>query len=258
MPKLSAFLITRNEAADIVGCLKSLEGLASEIIVVDDESTDDTVEICRSLGAKVFTRKLDGFAAQKQFALDHSTGDWALSLDADERITPALAAEIKGIIEDPAASDAYDIRRHFYFLGYRLKHGGVGEDWVLRLFRRNLGKFKPVRVHERIEVSGTRSKLKGALEHYSYASLEEYLEKCNHYTTLSAQDLWQSGRRFSLRDHLRPGWELFARVFLRGAWLDGWPGIIYAALSAHASWLRAIKLWEIERGRLIAPELPHK
>lgn len=249
MPKLSAFLITRNEAADIVGCLKSLQGLADEIVTVDDQSTDDTVAICRSLGAKVFSRKLDGFAAQKQYALDRTSGDWALSLDADERLTPHLAQEIKRVVAENGVS-GFEIRRHFYFLGYRLRFGGVGQDWVLRLFKRTQGKFSPVRVHERIEVEGKVARLSEALEHYSYATLEEYLEKCNHYTTLAALDLWHKGRRFSLLDHLRPAWELFSRIVLKGAWLDGWPGIIYAALSAHSAWLRAIKLWELERGRL--------
>lgn len=246
MPKLSAFLIVKNEAADIDDCLKSLKGVADEIVVVDDQSTDQTVSLCKAHGARTFSRVLDGFAAQKQYALDQTTGEWAFSIDADERITPDLAAEIRKILEQPASTDGYYVRRNFYFLGRRLSHGGLGNDWVLRLFRRSKGRFKPVKVHESIEVSGTTARLQAPLEHYSYSSIAEYNEKANHYTTLAARELWTRGRRSSPLDFLRPGWELFSRVVLKSAWMDGRPGMMYAAFSSHTAWVRAMKLWEIQ------------
>lgn len=246
MPILSAFLITKNESRDIVECLGCLRGIAEEVVVVDDHSADDTAALCRRAGARVFTRALEGFGPQKQFALEQTRGDWVLSIDADERVPAALAEEIRRVVRDPNAASGYEVRRDFYFLGHRLRHGGLGADWVLRLFRRGAGRFRPVRVHEGIEVRGSVGRLQTALEHYSYASLEEYMEKCNQYTTLAAQDQWSRGQRFHFWDHLRPAWELATRVLGRGAWLDGQAGLTYAALSAHAAWLRAIKLWEIE------------
>src|SRR5258708_1417734 len=245
MPELSAFLITKNEAADIAGCLESLRGLADEIVVVDSQSTDETAAICRRLGATVFTRAFDGFGPQKQFALDQTSGAWALSIDADERVTPALAEEIRTLIRSNPPQAGFAVRRNFHFLGQRLHFGGLGSDWVLRLFRREQGRLRRVKVHEGIEVTGRVGRLKNALEHYSYPTLDEYVEKCNHYTTLAAQEQWARWRRFSLPDHLRPGWELFVRIGVKGAWLDGHAGLTYAALSSHAAWLRAIKLKEL-------------
>lgn len=252
MPRLSAFLITRNEAGDLPGCLESLKGLVDEIVVVDDRSQDQTLSIAKRCGARTFSRALDGFAAQKQFALDQTTGEWALSIDADERVTPALAEEIRAALAAPCDMAGYQIRRRFYFLGRLLRRGGLGRDWVLRLFRRPRGRFAPARVHERVEVDGPVGRLQSPLDHFSYATLDEYVEKCNRYTSLAAQDLWHRGRRFSWADYLRPGWEILSRLLLRGAWLDGHAGILYAALSAHAAWLRAVKLWEIENKQDVA------
>ena len=252
MPELSVFIITENEAADITDCLESLRGLADEIVVVDSHSTDETAELCRREGARVIPRVFDGYGSQKQFALDQARGTWALSIDADERVTPALSCEIRMLIRSSPRHAGYQIRRHFYFLGKRLRYGGVGSDHVLRLFRRDCGFFRNLKVHERIEVRGTVGRLKNPIEHYSYPTLEEYMEKCNRYTTLAAQDLRARGRRFAWWDHLRPGWELFTRVVLKSAWLDGHAGLTYAALSSHAAWLRAIKLREMEMKFLVS------
>src|SRR4051794_35671531 len=114
-PELSAFIIVKNEAPDLPGCLESLKGLVDEIVLVDDESADDTRAVAEGAGAKVFSRKLDGFGPQKQFALEQITGDWALSIDADERVTPELAGEIRQAIAQPQA-DGYELSRSFYFL----------------------------------------------------------------------------------------------------------------------------------------------
>jgi len=141
----------------------------------------------------------------------------------------------------------YELRREMYFLGHRLRFGGVGVDWPLRLLRRDKGRYRQVPVHESIEVDGSVGRLDAPLLHYSYDTLQEYLNKCDHYTSLSADSLYKEGRRFSWLDHLRPGWEIINRVVIHGAWLDGQAGLMYAALSAHAAWLRAIKLWEKEK-----------
>ncbi|MFA5975860.1 MAG: glycosyltransferase family 2 protein [Elusimicrobiota bacterium] len=270
MPRLSAFIITRNEARDLPVCLESLRALADEIVVVDDHSQDATLEIARRYGARTLTRALKGFADQKQFALEQTTGEWVLSIDADERVTPELAKEIlqivipggrrpgihqsgtTGLDSPPVAAGkddniaGYEIRRRFYFLGHLLQHGGLGRDWVLRLFRRTSGRFSDARVHEHIDVNGPVGRLVSPMEHFSYATLAEYVEKSNQYTSLAAQDLRQRGRHFTGIDCLRPVWELLSRVVFKGAWLDGRPGLLYASLSAHTAWLRSLKLWELK------------
>ena len=247
--RLSAYLIVKNESRDLPGCLDSLRVLADELVVVDDESTDNTATLCRERGARVFSRRLDGFGSQKQYALDHCLGEWALSLDADERVTPELAGEIRSIIGRKGGPDGYLLSRKMYFLGQRLRFGGVGRDWVLRLFRRGTGRYLPLEIHEKVDVDGTVSRLKGSLEHFSYATLEEYLEKIPSYTAMAARQRFAAGARFTILHHGRPGWELFSRVVLKGAWLDGQAGLIYAALSSHAAWLRSVKLWELEHSK---------
>jgi glycosyltransferase involved in cell wall biosynthesis len=248
MPALSAYLIVKNEARDLPGCLDSLKGLADELVVVDDLSTDKTADLARDRGAKVFSRKLDGFGSQKQFALEHCTGEWVLSIDADERVSPELSKEIAKILSQAQGPTGYYVPRRMYFLGRRLRFGGVGTDRVLRLFRRAKGRYRPLEIHEQVEVDGTTGTLHHALDHFSYATLDEYLEKLPAYTTLAAKQRWEAGKRYSSWHHLRPAWELFSRVVLKGAWLDGQAGLMYAALSAHAAWLRSVKLWEMEHG----------
>ncbi len=246
MPRLSAYLIVKNEVQDLPACLDSIKGLADELVVVDDESTDNTVALCRERGAKVYSRKLDGYGSQKQYALERCASDWALSIDADERVTPELAREIQSVLAQNGSAAGYYISRRMYFLGQRLRFGGVGKDWVLRLFRRSKGRYLPLEIHEQVEVGGPTEKLRGSLEHFSYATMDEYLEKIPAYTAMAARQRWEAGKRFSSIHHLRPAWELFSRVVIKGAWLDGQAGLIYAALSAHAAWLRSVKLWEME------------
>lgn len=247
MPRLSAILVVRNEAGQLAECLAGLAGLADEIVVVDDESTDGTPEVARRFTDRVLTRKLDGFGPQKQFALGQATGDWVLSIDADERITPALRVEIARVIGDPAAADSYEIRREVFFLGRRLRYGGLGRDRVLRLFRRGKASFSDDAVHERVLTSARPSSVPGTLEHHTHQSLRRYLEKVNLYTELAARERFDRGCRFHWGMHLRPAWEFISRLVLRGGFLDGHAGLLYAGLTAHATWLRALKLWELGR-----------
>jgi len=246
MPRLSAYLIVKNEARDLPACLDSLKGLADEMVVVDDESSDRTADLARERGAKVFSRELDGFGSQKQYALERCSGDWAFSIDADERVTSDLAREISAVLAQTGGPAGYAVPRRMYFLGKRLRFGGVGSDRVVRLFRRSQGRYRPLEIHEQVEVDGAVGLLHGNLDHFSYATLDEYLEKIPTYTALAAEARWKAGKRFHGWHHFRPAWELFSRVVLKGAWLDGQAGLIYAALSAHAAWLRSAKLWEIE------------
>jgi hypothetical protein len=166
----------------------------------------------------------------------------------------ALADEIRAVVHAAELeAEGYRLTRHNYFLGHRLRFGGVGSDQIVRLFLRTKGKYRPVRVHESILVEGRIGELRAPLEHYSYTSLHEYVAKANHYTDLAAEELRSRGRRFALTDHLRPVWELFSRLVMKSAWLDGMPGIMYAMLSAHTAWLRSAKLWALEHHRPAQP-----
>lgn len=254
MPRLSAILLVRNEAAQLADCLGGLVGLADEIVVVDDESTDGTVDVARRFTDRIHTRKLDRFGAQRQFALDQASGDWVFSIDADERITPALRAGIMRVLDDPAGEDGYEIPREVFFLGRRLRHGGLGHERVLRLFRRTRSRFSESAVHERVLVEGRTALLQGTLEHHTHRSLRRYVEKVNLYTDLAATERFARGDRFHWGMHLRPGWELFSRFVLRGGFLDGHAGLLYAGLTAWATWLRALKLWEMGRENPAGPQ----
>jgi glycosyltransferase involved in cell wall biosynthesis len=211
--------------------------------VVDDFSNDETPKIAESLGARVIQHRFEGFGAQKQFALEQTRNEWVLSLDADEVIPAALAREIQEKLHT-TTYDGYRIRRIAYFLGHRLRFSSPGADRVLRLFRKSKGSFTRVPVHEQVIVDGRIADLSLPLHHYSFDSLEEYFKKSYRYAILAAHDRYSKGKRFGWFDFLRPFWELFSRLILRFAWLDGVPGVIYACLSSAIPWLRAICIWE--------------
>jgi glycosyltransferase involved in cell wall biosynthesis len=246
--RLSAVLITRNEQANLPACLASLRGLADEIVVLDSQSTDATVEIARAAGARVATHRFEGYGAAKQQALEMARGVWVLSVDADERVTPALAEEIRRVLAASPAVNGFLVRRDVFFLGRRLRFGGMGNDWVLRLFRREGARFSTVPVHEHVEVSGRAGKLRATLEHHAYRSLAEHVEKMNRYTDIQAAMKEEQGVRYRSWMLLRLPWEVFARCVLRLGVLDGTPGIIFATMSAYSAWLRYAKTWRPAAG----------
>ena len=241
--RLSAVLITRNEEANLPACLASLKGLADEVVILDSESTDGTVAVARAAGAQVWQHAFEGFGVAKQRALELASGVWVLSMDADERVTPALAADIRRVLESGPGADGYLIRREVFFLGRRLRFGGMGNDWVLRLFRREGARFTPVRVHERVEIRGRAVKLRGTLEHHAYGSLAEHVEKMNRYTEIQATMKFGSGVRYRAWMWLRLPWEVFARCVLRLGILDGTAGVLFATASAYSAWLKYAKTW---------------
>lgn len=247
MPKLTAVIIAKDEERDLPGCLESISGLCDELVVVIDEKSDAaTEEIARRAGAKVRRRAFDGYAGQKQAALEMATGDWVLSIDCDERATPELKAEIARVIAAPPGFAAYDIPFQFWFLGKHLRFGGMGHESHLRLFRRAEGKFTGGLVHEGIEVSGPVGRLTGAMRHYSYRDLSDYLGKLETYTTLGARKRFDDGKRFRVWHHLILPWEFFARAVLKLGILDGSVGVIWAGLCAVHSWVKYLKLREFE------------
>lgn len=247
---LSVIIITMNEAADIRACLESV-AWADEIVVVDSGSTDDTVAICRELGAKVhMTSGWPGFGPQKNRALDHATGDWVLSLDADERVTPELRRQIEGTIANGRGAEAYDIPRLSSYCGRFMRHSGWYPDYVTRLFRRGGARFSDDVVHERLLVQGETGRLKGELLHHAFADAEEVLRKVDQYSTAGAQRMQAKGRQASLAGAVVRGlWSFVRTYFLRLGFLDGREGLMLAVSNAEGTYYRYIKLLLLNRKR---------
>ena len=245
-PRLSAFLITHDEERHLGDCLASLRGLADEIVVLDDGSRDRTPAIAREAGARVEVRPFDDFGHQKQAALELARGDWVLSIDADERVTPELAREISSVVESASPADGYWIRRDLLYLGKRLRHGGTESDWVLRLARRERARFELVPVHERILVDGRTERLRAPMEHVKYRTLAEHLATMNRYTDVIADEKRRKGRRFSAWHLARVPWELLVRLVFRLGILDGRAGVIHAAMASFYAFLKYAKMWRAE------------
>lgn len=248
MPRLSAIVIARNEERDLPGCLDSLRGVADELVVVDGHSTDRTREIARGYTDKVIEHDFAGYGPQKQFALEQATGEWVINVDADERLSPALAEELRRSLAGEAPKvNGFWIPFHVYFMGRRLRFGGCFRECHVRLFRRSKARYGGKRIHEGIEVERPLGCLKGVIRHESYHDFSEYLRKCELYTGLIAREKYEQGARFAFWHHLRLPWEFFARYVLKLGFLDGQPGLVYAALSAYYAWLKHARLWELQR-----------
>jgi glycosyltransferase involved in cell wall biosynthesis len=252
---ISVVIITQNEAVNLGRTLASVQSLVAdgkgEIIVVDSGSTDRTVEIAESFGAKVFTEKWKGFAAQKNWAIDKATGDWILSLDADEEVEPALADEMNAIFPaNPPTINGYWIPRKNKFLGRWIKHGGYWPDPKLRLFRKGAARFEDRAVHEDARLSdGTALHLKGSIIHHSYPTLADYIDHMNRYSSLGAEMLVAKGRgRFSAFNIVfRPLATFIYNYFFRLGFLDGREGLLLHLYHAvYVSW-KYSKAWELAR-----------
>ncbi|MEK7232975.1 MAG: glycosyltransferase family 2 protein [Elusimicrobiota bacterium] len=242
-PSLSAILISKNEERDLPGCLESLKGLANEIIVVvSDDTSDNTEALAKSFGAKTFLRKFDDYARMRQKSLDAAEGDWCLWIDPDERVTPQLAAEIRGALAARPQFVAVDIPFSVRFLGRAMRWGGLGHESHIRLFRRGKARFSDGALHESLLVDGPVSKFKHKIVHEPYRDIPDYLSKLDRYTTLAAQKRFEAGKRFSVFHHLILPGEFFIRAFLKLGILDGYPGLVWAGLSSFHSWLKYVKL----------------
>jgi glycosyltransferase involved in cell wall biosynthesis len=248
MPQLSAIVIAYNEAANIGACLDTL-AFCDERIVVDSGSSDGTADIARGKGARVEFHDWRGFGPQKNFALSLATGDWVLSIDADERVTPDLAGAIKAALAD-ANADGFEIPRRSSFCGREMRHAGWFPDYVLRLFRRGKAKFDDAPVHERVICSGTVKRLGQPLIHHPVLKLEDALSRMDRYSTASAQALVASGRRVSFLAGIGHGLFTFLRVYiLRLGFLDGAEGFLLAVANAEGSYYRYMKAWLAARDR---------
>ena len=246
MSALSVIVITKNEESNIRECLTSV-CWAEEIVLVDGGSEDQTVELARSLGAKVFERPWDGYGAAKNYALSHCTGEWILWLDADERVTEELANEIsQRLRSNDTRFNGFQIARRAYFLGRWMKHSGWYPGYVLRLFRKGTGRFSERKVHEQLVVEGEIGRLKFDLLHFTDPNLFHYFEKFNRYSSLAAEELGEHGQRFDFLQLLvRPPWVFFKMYLIRAGFLDGMQGFILSVLSACYVFTKYAKLWEL-------------
>jgi glycosyltransferase involved in cell wall biosynthesis len=245
---VSAIIITKNAGTMIRRCIDSV-AWADETIVVDSGSTDDTAEICREMGVKFsVTSDFPGFGPQKNRALDLATGDWVVSIDADEWITPELRDEMRAAMAKPTAA-AYAVPRRSSFCGRYMKHSGWWPDHVIRLFRRDAARFSDDRAHERLLVEGTTRKLKQPLMHEAISNMDQMLGKMNLYSTASARMLHERGRQASLATAVfHGGWAFFRTYVLRLGFLDGREGFILAVANAEGSYYRYVKLM-LENGK---------
>lgn len=256
---LSAVLITLNEVANLPRTLASVRW-AQEIVIVDSGSTDATVEIARSFGARVFSESWKGFGAQKNAAIAHATGDWILSLDADEELSPELAGEIKELLAGEPEFKAYRIPRLNHFLGHPLWHGGYWPDPKLRLFRRGAAQFEERPVHETIKAHGPVGQTKGHLIHHCYPTLPEYINHVASYSSVSAQMLVDAGRAKSgwgwlVWNALLNPFATFAYNYVfRLGLLDGRAGLLqHVNHSIYIHW-KYVKAWSAARQYNSAPK----
>ena len=249
MPTLSVILITRNEEANLADCLASLEGIAQQVVVVDTNSSDRTLDIAKSYGA-VIAQPQDwpGFGPQKNRALQLATGEWVLSLDADERLTPALRSEILTAIHHSAHVDCFAIPRLSWYCGRFIRHSGWNPDYVDRLFKRGSARFSDDLVHERLIPSGQVAKLENPMLHYSFMNYSQVLQKIDRYSTASAEQAFAKGKTSTpLKAVLHGAWSFFRTYFLRAGFLDGPQGFTLAMSNAQGTYYRYVKLWHLIR-----------
>ena len=249
MSKVSACIVTYNEESNIQRCLEGLEW-ADEIIVVDAQSGDRTVQLCQKYTDNVFSHTWLGHVRQKNLALSKASGDWILCLDADERVTPELAEEMKLSVLT-SDCNGYYIPRKTYYLGRWINHSNWYPDYKLRLIRRGKGEWKGIDPHDRLEVTGKTGYLKGDILHYSYENISHHLKKINSYTSIMASESKRRGKKFSYLDlFLRPPLKFIKMYVIKGGFMDGFPGFIIAVLGSYYVFLKYAKWWELEKQRM--------
>jgi glycosyltransferase involved in cell wall biosynthesis len=249
-PRLSVIIITKNEEGNLRDCLNSVTW-SDEIVVLDSGSIDRTESICMEFGAR-FEQSPDwpGFGPQKNRALDFASGDWVLSIDADERVTPKLRAEIERILATHKTNNPgiYALPRRSWFCGREMRHSGWWPDYVTRLFRRGSARFSDDKVHERLVFAGQAEKLSAPLHHISYRTLSQVLDKTNSYSTAGAEMMRMRGKSGGLGAAIGHGLWAFVRTYiLRRGFLDGKEGFILAVSNAEGTYYRYLKRMYLDK-----------
>jgi len=246
VPKLSVTVITKNEATDVGAALESV-AWADERVVVDSGSSDGTPEIARRFTDRVIVKDWPGYAAQKNHAAAIAAHDWILSLDADERVTPLLADEIRRVIAETPAHAAYRVPRVTWHLGRWIRTTDWYPDHQVRLYDRRAAQWTGAYVHEGLAVRGTTGTLTGELQHFAYRDIADHLETIDRYTTYAARQMHEAGRRAGLGQIAgHPPLAFLRNYIVRGGIRDGAPGFIISALNAYYVLLKFAKLWELQ------------
>jgi glycosyltransferase involved in cell wall biosynthesis len=248
MPALTATLIAYNEELDLPSALASLAGIADEIILVDSGSTDRTCEIARTFGARVYTRKLDSFAEQKNYAASLSSNDWILCIDCDEELSPELRSSMLAWKREAPQNHGYEILRLANYLGGWIRHSGWYPEFKLLLYRRDKGKFAGA-LHERVQVEGSVSRLNGHLYHYTVRSFAEHKAKVEAFTNMAAEEMFAQGRRsWRAAMIVAPPWTFFQKLVFQLGLLDGRRGWLIAWMSAKYIYTKYRKLGRLRTG----------
>jgi glycosyltransferase involved in cell wall biosynthesis len=243
-PDITAVIAAHNESANIEACIASVDW-AREVIVVENDSIDDTIDRARSAGATVISPKFTTIGAARNNAIDRAQTPWILVLDADERCTPELATEIRERVKLPGDNVAFRIPRRNYFLGKEIRYGGWGNDKPTRLFRREI-RYNANMVHEHVIVTkGGIGEVRNSLLHYTYTSLDQYFEKFDRYSRWWAEQNFAKGRRTTAAAVLfKPPARFISMYLLRGGFRDGSRGLILACLAAASVMAKYARLWE--------------
>ena len=238
-------VITRNESANIDAAIESVSW-ADEIVVVDAESTDDTADRARRHRARVEVRPWPGFSAQKNYAASIASNDWILSIDADERVTPDLADEIKALLAAEPSHRGYRVPRISWYLGRWIRGTDWYPDYQLRLYDRRAGQWQERRVHESVSLnSGEPARLVHDLQHFPYRDISHHLQTIDRYTTLAADDIVAGGRAPSIAGvALHPPFAFLRNYVLRGGFRLGSAGFVVSALNSYYVFLKLAKAWE--------------
>lgn len=252
MLKLSVVIITKNEESHIRDCLESVKW-ADEIVIVDDHSTDRTVQICQQYTEKIYRRKMQGFGEQKQYGVERARGDWILSVDADEVITPQLAEEIQKVIQKNEDYDGYRIYRKSNYLGKWIRFCGWHVP-LLRLFKREKGRFNLALVHEKVIVQGEQGSLKNEFLHYTYRDITEQIEKMNLFSTYDVEELIKKKVLLSLPNYaryfiLKPVCYFLKKYLYLQGFREGIRGFFLSVFAAVGVFINYAKLWEKQKNR---------
>jgi len=248
--KLSTIIPCKNEEKNIRLCIESILDISDEIIVADSGSMDRTMEIAREYNCRIVEREYIYSADFKNWAIPQAKHSWVLIVDADERVTPELAEEIRKILQGEPEYDGYIIYRRNYIFGHVVKRSGWGTDKVLRLFKRDISRYKDMRVHSEIVVeTGQVGKLEGKLEHFTYWNFGQIMEKYERYANWAAEDLRDKGVKSNfLHLTLVPVWRFIRQYFIQRGFLDGIPGLIVCTISMYYAFLKYAKLWTMQHG----------